>query len=169
MNITTRTGLLGFLLALSAFAATAAGSPPPATAHFDARFDAPSSASGPIEARLRRISAAFRDQQPGDGDGPSAAGIAIGAGQRDGNLLVAGFANGGGGGGFANGRYGGAAVGPGGGGFANGHAYYGGASRGFVNGGGGFVNGSSGGGGFVNAANAGFVNGAYRGGAFRNW
>ncbi len=141
MPITTRTGLLGFLLALSALGAAPVGA---ATSVASAAADHPEGTGSPsIEQRLSRIAAAIRareahlteDQKPGD------------------DLQLAyGFVNRVGPGGFLNGPYRGA--------FRNVHPYYGGA-RGFVNGGGGFVNGRYGGGSFVNAP--------YRGGVFRNW
>jgi rSAM-associated Gly-rich repeat protein len=142
MHITTRTGLLGFLLALSALGAAPVGA---TTYRAAAPTEQPEGAgSSSIEHRLSRIAAAIRareahltaDQKPGD------------------DLQVAyGFVNRvGRPGGFLNAPYRGA--------FRNAHPYYGGA-RGFVNGGGGFVNGRYGGGGFVNAP--------YRGGVFRNW
>jgi rSAM-associated Gly-rich repeat protein len=139
MPITTRTGLLGFLLALSALAAAPVG----ATTNVAAADHPEGAGTTTIEQRLSRIAAAIRarevglteDQKPGD------------------DLQLAyGFVNRIGPGGFVNGPYRGA--------FRNAHPYYGGA-RGFVNGGGGFVNGRYGGGGFVNAP--------YRGGVFRNW
>jgi rSAM-associated Gly-rich repeat protein len=131
MSITSRASLLGFSLALAALTAPAAG---------QAALQ-PTSATGSIEQRLQRITAAIRDQ----GDLSAADGASAGD-QR----LALGFANGGRGG-FANAARGG---------FVNGHPYYGGGG-GFRNGGGGFVN-ARGGGGFVNG-------GGMRGGAFRNW
>ena len=131
MSITSRAALIGFSLALAALTAPAAG---------QAALQ-PTSATGSIEQRLHRITAAIRDQ----GDLSGADGASAGD-QR----LAYGFANAGRGG-FANAARGG---------FVNGHPYYGGGG-GFRNGGGGFVN-ARGGGGFVNG-------GALRGGAFRNW
>ena len=131
MSITSRAALLGFSLALAALTAPAAGQ----------AAVQPTSATGSIEQRLQRITAAIRDQ----GDGSVVDGSSAGD-QR----LAYGFANAGRGG-FANAARGG---------FVNGHPYYGGGG-GFRNGGGGFVN-ARGGGGFVNG-------GAMRGGAFRNW
>ncbi len=131
MSITSRAALLGFSLALAALTAPAAG---------QAALQ-PTSATGSIEQRLQRITAAIRDQ----GDLSGADGASTGD-QR----LAYGFANAGRGG-FANAARGG---------FVNGHPYYGGGG-GFRNGGGGFVN-ARGGGGFVNG-------GGMRGGAFRNW
>ncbi|MCP9833909.1 MULTISPECIES: GrrA/OscA1 family cyclophane-containing rSAM-modified RiPP [unclassified Cyanobium] len=131
MSITSRTALLGFSLALAALTAPAAGQ----------AAVQPTSATGSIEQRLQRITAAIRDQ--GDLSG------ADGASASD-QRLAYGFANAGRGG-FANAARGG---------FANAHPYYGGGG-GFRNGGGGFVN-ARGGGGFVNG-------GGMRGGAFRNW
>jgi rSAM-associated Gly-rich repeat protein len=141
MPITTRTGLLGFLLALSTLGAAPVEA---ATQVAAATAEHPEGAgSASIEQRLSRIAAAIRarevglteDQKPGD------------------DLQVAyGFVNRvGRPGGFLNGPYRGA--------FRNAHPYYGGA-RGFVNGGGGFVNGGY---------RGGFVNAPYRGGVFRNW
>lgn len=150
MNITTYTGLVGFLLALSTLsipAANAANQP----------------ASPSIEGRLNRITAAIRqrESQLQDAAKPGA------------NLLLAaGFGNGSRGGSFNQaGRFGTATT-PGGGSFNNFNRSggYGGAAG--WRDGGGFVNGSSGGGaGFVNGAygGAGFVNGAYGGAGFRNW
>ncbi len=131
MSITSRAALLGFSLALAALTAPAAGQ----------AAVQPTSATGSIEQRLQRITAAIRDQ----GDLSGADGASTGD-QR----LAYGFANAGRGG-FANAARGG---------FVNGHPYYGGGG-GFRNGGGGFVN-ARGGGGFVNG-------GGMRGGAFRNW
>lgn len=142
MDFSTRIGLLGFLLALSALSAPTSAATRPASVLPPAS----------IEARLSRITAALRERERLSGDAQSPG---------SGTLISYGFANGSRGGGFANTRYGGAASGPGGGGFVNGHPYYGGGARGFVNGGGGFVNGRYGGGGFVN--------GPARGGVFRNW
>jgi len=144
MNISTRTGLLGFLLALSALGTAPVG----ASTHVAAATtEHPEGAGSPsIDQRLSRIAAAIRlrevglteDQKPGD-DLQLAYGFVNRVGRP---------------GGFLNGPYRGA--------FRNAHPYYGGGSRGFVNGGGGFANGRYGGGSFVNAP--------YRGGgAFRNW
>ncbi|MFN5119452.1 MAG: GrrA/OscA1 family cyclophane-containing rSAM-modified RiPP [Cyanobacteriota bacterium] len=123
MSITSRTSLLGFLLALSALGAPSAqatSSPLPATL-------ASGQSQPSIEARLRRITAALREQegqrQPGD---------------QESMLISAGFVNGRGGGWVNTPHYGG---------FSN-HPYYG--TGHFVNGGGGFVNARPGGG-FVNA------------------
>ncbi|MEI6830313.1 MAG: GrrA/OscA1 family cyclophane-containing rSAM-modified RiPP [Synechococcaceae cyanobacterium ELA445] len=123
MTFSSRTALLGFLLALSALAAQPAGATAVATT------TSPLAAS--IEGRMGRIAAAFRERQgltaPQQGGG-------------EGTLLSYGFANRVGGGGFVNGARGG---------FGNVHPYYGGGGVGFVNGGGGFVNARNGGG-FVN-------------------
>jgi rSAM-associated Gly-rich repeat protein len=116
MTITSRAGMLGVLISLTALAVPAAA----------ATGTASTAASPSIEARLSRIATALRDLHGGL-DGPALADQQLAAG-------------------FVNGRYGGAVRGPAGGGFVNGHPYYGGASRGFVNGGGGFVNGGYGGG-----------------------
>ncbi len=149
MNIITRTGLVGFLLALSALnipAAQAVTSQP--TAH-------PSSS---IEGRLNRITAAIRQREtqlqdtkmPGD------------------DLLMArGFADGSKGGGWNQYARGGTATGAGGGSFGNAHPNYGGASW---RDGGGFANGAYGGAGFANGTSggAGFVNGTSGGAGFAN-
>ena len=143
MNNTTRSGLLSFLLALSALAAAPVGA---TTSLGASTAEHPEGAGSPsIDQRLSRIAAAIRarevglteEQKPGD-DLQLAYGFVNRVGRP---------------GGFLNAPYGGA--------FRNAHPYYGGGSRGFVNGGGGFVNGRYGGGSFVNAP--------YRGGAFRNW
>lgn len=145
MTFTSRTALLGFLLALSTLAAQPAGATARATP--PAAADDPAVPSASIEGRMGRIAAAFRERQ-----GPAASAQASAPQEDSGTLLAYGFVNGVGRGGFANTRYGG---------FGNAHPYYGGGGVGFVNGGGGFVNGRYGGGGFVN--------GPVRGGVFRNW
>ncbi len=139
MDFTTRTGLLGFLLALAAL------NVPPASAA--------ASPAASIESRLSRIAAAIRERESS---------LPASARSGPGALLAYGFVNGRGPGGWANTRYGGAAAGPYGGAFGNAHPYYGGGGLGFVNGGGGFVNARPGGGAFANAPYRG-------GGAFRNW
>jgi rSAM-associated Gly-rich repeat protein len=132
MTITSRAGLLGLLLALAALSGSAA----------HATSTQVEGAS--IDARLKRISAAFRERdaqmEPMNGS----------AEPFEPMLLSAGFVNGGRGGWVNAPAYGR---------FANAHPYYG-AGR-FVNGGGGFVNGRYGGGGFAN--------GSRGGAAFRNW
>jgi rSAM-associated Gly-rich repeat protein len=123
LNITTRTGLLGFLLVLSALSVPVA----------NATTNQPTSKASPsIEGRLNRIAVAIRQRetQLQDTQQPISE-MFMARGFADGGRGGA-FANGGGGAGFANGASGGA-------GFING-AY----------GGGGFVNGSSGGAGFRN-------------------
>jgi rSAM-associated Gly-rich repeat protein len=122
LNISTRTGLVGFFLALSALQIPVAGTA--ATTPVDAPTDSPQ----PIESRLARLTEAIRQRESQlsqESTIPE-------------NMLIARAAWGnGGGGGFAN------RVGPGG--FVNG-----GGGGGFVNGGG-WRNGSFGnGGGFVN-------------------
>lgn len=140
MNITTRTGLVGFLLALSA------PSIPAAQAVTSQQTAHPSSS---IEGRLNRITAAIRQREtqlqdtemPGD------------------NLLMArGFADGSRGGGWNQYARGGTATGPGGGSFGNAHPNYGRAS--WLDGGG-FANGAYGGASFINGTSgrAGFANG----------
>ncbi len=165
MNITTSTGLLGFLLVLSTLSIPAA--------------NATTSQSSPsIEGRLNRITAAIRQRETQLQD-ESTPGDDI--------LMARGFADGSRGGGWNQFARGGTATGAGGGGFANAHPTYGGGrgfangtggGGGFVNGGGGFGNGSAGfangaygGAGFVNGAygGAGFVNGSNGGAGFRNW
>lgn len=171
MNITTRTGLVGFLLALSAFSISAAN----ATTN-QSRNSSPS-----IEGRLNRITAAIqqRESQWQDEAKPG-----------DDILMARGFADGSRGGGWNQFARGGSASGPGGANFNNFHPAYGGGGGawrdtggfangaygggGFVNGSGGgagFVNGTGGGGGFVNGTEGGggFVNGRYGGAGFRNW
>lgn len=161
MNITTNTGLLGFLLVLSALSLPAANA---------TTSQLRSNASPSIEGRLNRIAAAIRQREaqlqstelPGD------------------DLLMAfGFADGSRGGGWNQFARGGAVTGPGGGTFANAHPAYGRAAGwrdggGFANGaygGAGFANGTYGGAGFVNGTygGAGFANGRYGGAGFRNW
>jgi rSAM-associated Gly-rich repeat protein len=154
LNITTRTGLLGFLLVLSALSVPVA----------NATTNQPTSKASPsIEGRLNRIAVAIRQRetQLQDTQQPISE-----------MFMVRGFADGGRGGAFANG----------GGGFANAHPTYGGGGA-FANGGGGagfangayggagFVNGAYGGGGFVNGSSggAGFANGVNGGAGFRNW
>jgi rSAM-associated Gly-rich repeat protein len=137
MTITSRAGLLGLLLALAALSGSAAQAA--STQVASTQLEGAS-----IDARLKRISAAFRDR------GVQIEGMNGSAEPTEPMLLSAGFVNGGRGGWVNAPAYGG---------FANAHPYYG-AGR-FVNGGGGFVNGRYGGGGFANG---------YRGGAaFRNW
>uniref|UniRef100_B8HV48 RSAM-associated Gly-rich repeat protein n=1 Tax=Cyanothece sp. (strain PCC 7425 / ATCC 29141) TaxID=395961 RepID=B8HV48_CYAP4 len=163
MKISTYTGLLGFLLALSALNISAASATPQRNA------------SSSIEGRLNRITAAIRQREAQlDSELP-------------GNdlMLALGFADGSRGGSFNQGARFGTASGPGGGTFNNAHPAYGGyggaagwrdagGSAGFANGaygGGGFANGAYGGAGFANGAygGAGFANGAYGGAGFRNW
>ena len=126
MPITSRTALLGVLLAIAALAA-------PTSASAAATDPAPSS----IELRLRRIATAIRERQGGATEVP----------RRGSDQLAYGFGNGGRGA-FGNGRRGGFGNGARGG-FVNVHPYYRGGG-GFANGrGGGFVNARYGGG-FVN-------------------
>jgi rSAM-associated Gly-rich repeat protein len=145
MTITSRAGLLGFLVSLAAFT-----QPAGATASRSAVDAGIPGAPTSIEGRMSRIAAAVRERQ---GQLGSAAGPLADAG-----TPVAAFVNG----------PRGAAVARPAGGFVNGHPYYGGPARGFVNGGGGFVNAAYRGGGFVNGG-GGFVNARPGGAAFRNW
>lgn len=121
MNITTRTGLVGFFLALSALqipGATAATSQP----------DAPTDQPHQIETRLARLTAAIRERENNlskEASLPIEVLIARGAW---GNGGGGGFANRAGGGGFVNGG--------GGGGFVNARPW---VNGGWVNGGG-FLN-----------------------------
>jgi rSAM-associated Gly-rich repeat protein len=142
MDFTTRTGLLGFLLALSALGTAPAGAVEIAT-NESAAIESAAGEPASIEQRLSRIAAAMRARE-----------VDLAEDQKPvGDLQLAyGFVNRVGPRAFVNGPYRGA--------FRNAHPYYGGG-RGFVNGGGGFVNGRYRGGSFVNAP--------YRGGAFRNW
>jgi rSAM-associated Gly-rich repeat protein len=136
MNFTTRTGLLGFLLALSALGTAPAG------AVDSAANESAASEPATIEQRLSRIAAAMRDRE-----------VDLAEDQKPvGDLQLAyGFVNRVGPRAFVNGPYRGA--------FRNAHPYYGG-TRGFVNGGGGFVNGGAyRGGSFVNAP---YRGGAFR-------
>lgn len=123
MNITTRTGLVGFFLALSALpisGAIAATSPVPTS-------DAATDPHPSIENRLARLTEAIRQRETLLPEGTSTSADV---------QIIAGFANsrgggggwGNGGGGFANARGPGGFVNGGGGGFAN--------SGGFRNGGG---------------------------------
>jgi rSAM-associated Gly-rich repeat protein len=150
LKITTSTGLLGFLLAMSALSLPAAQATPERSAE-----KSPAS----IEGRLQRIAAAIQ-QREAQLQNPE---------QPETNLLLArGFADGSRGGSWNQYARGGTATGAGGGAFANAHpAYRGGAWRD----GGGFANGSYGGAAFRNGAYSGgaFRNGASGGGAFRNW
>lgn len=120
MNITTRSGLLGFLLVLSALSIPSAN----ATTNQSTEKASPS-----IEGRLNRITEAIRHRETQVQDTANLA---------DGLLMAGGFANARGGGGFGNFNGGGAGWRDGGG-FVNG-------GGGFVNGngGGGFVNGGGG-------------------------
>lgn len=143
MNIHSRAGVLGFLLALAALTLPGVTAAPMA-----------SDPETSVEVRLRRIAAAYRAHGGVvaglSNEGFSSDGLSSQGGSEEASLLAAGF---------ANARRGGWANAGGGGGFVNGHPYYGGGGGGFVNGGGGFVNARYGGG---------FVNGG-GGGAFRNW
>lgn len=151
MNITTRTGLLGFLLVLSALSIPVA----------NATTNQPTSKASPsIEGRLNRIAVAIRQRETQLQDTQ----------QPISDMFIArGFADGSGGGGWNQFARGGTATGPAGGNFGNAHPVYGGGGA-FANGGGGFANGASGGSGFVNGAygGGGFVNGAYGGAGFAN-
>jgi rSAM-associated Gly-rich repeat protein len=128
MAISTRSGLLAFLLALAAVGtpAGATGSPAPAATSTSSGIEAGAS----IESRLSRIARALQEREQ-----------ALPEQERAGTdlPLAYGFVNRPGPGGWVKGAYGGA--------FSNVHPYYGGGR--FVNGGGGFVNGH--GGGFANA------------------
>jgi rSAM-associated Gly-rich repeat protein len=126
MAITTRTRLLGYLVALAALTAV----PPPAPA-------APEAQAGPnpvatVDARLSRIAMALRAQA----SDPALSGTQPKAE----SLLALGWVDGRGNRGWVNTRYGGAARGRYGG-FANATPYYG-PRRMFANGGGGFFNGA---------------------------
>lgn len=118
MNITTRTGLVGFFLALSALQISGATA---ATSQTDAATDNPPT----VESRLARLTAAIRQREPLL---PQEAAMSI-------EMLMARAAWGnGGGGGFANRTGGGGFVnGGGGGGFANAGGFRNGS---FANGGG---------------------------------
>jgi rSAM-associated Gly-rich repeat protein len=122
MAITTRTRLLGYLLALSVLSAV-----PETAAAAGPQTGAGGSAS--VDARLSRIARALqaRAEAPAAGS-PSAADP----------LLAYGWADGRGNRGWVNTRYGGAARG-GRGSWANANPYYG-PRRVFSNGGGGFYN-----------------------------
>jgi len=129
LNITTRTGLVGFFLALSTLQVSGATA---ATGQITSS-DATTNRSPSIESRLSRLTEAIRQREA----------LLPNAASNPPDILIAGWGNGGGGG-FANRS--------GGGGFVNG-----GGGRGFVNGGGfrnggGFVNGGGfrNGGGFWN-------------------
>lgn len=155
MKISTYTGLLGFLLALSALNLSAA----------DAATQ--SNGSPSIEGRLNRITAAIRQREAQLEDALTSV---------DGLLLAYGFGDGSKGGSFNQGARFGTASGPGGGTFNNAHPAnggYGGAAGWRDTGGSaGFANGAYGGGaGFANGAygGAGFANGAYGAAGFRNW
>jgi len=146
MSLSSRSGLLGFLLALPAMglpASNAALNPSPdpavpqeATTEIERTALPPTS----VEARLQRLAAVIRSQEkdlaPGDRPG-------------DAMLTAAVWGNGGGSGAFVNG-----------------HPYYG--RPGFLNGGGGWRNGGyfGNGGGWRNGGAA-WRNGG--GGGFRNW
>ncbi|HEY9662988.1 MAG TPA: GrrA/OscA1 family cyclophane-containing rSAM-modified RiPP [Allocoleopsis sp.] len=134
MNITTRTSLMGFLLALSALqisAATAA-----------TRSSSQNTAQPTVEARLARLTAAIRDRETQLPDTQAATQfstdlrVAIGwadgsrGGQWTDGALGRGTASGPGGGNWTNGAYGrGTASGPGGSDWTNG-AYGRGAASG---------------------------------------
>lgn len=114
MNITTRTGLVGFFLALSALqisGATAATSQP----------DVATESLSTVESRLTRLTAAIRQREvllPEGTTTPTEMLIAGGFANRGGG----GFANRTGGGGFANRAGGGGFVN--GGGFRNGGGFW---------------------------------------------
>ena len=155
MSLSSRSGLLGFLLALPAMglpASNAALNPSPDPAvPLEATTEIEQAALPPtsVEARLQRLAAAIRSQEKD-----------LAPGDRPGDDMIAAVAwgNGGGGRAFANG----------------GHPYYG--RPGFINGGGGWRNGGNfiNGGGWRNGGAAwgnGGGGGAWRngGGGFRNW
>lgn len=155
MNITTNTGLLGFLLTLSALSIPAVSSK--------------AIASPSIEVRLHRITEAIRERESQWQEGTNL---------ESPPLTARGFADGSRGGAWNQYARGSTATGAGGGAFANAHPAYGGAGfangSGFRNGaygGAGFANGNYGGAGFRNGAYGGaaFKNGAYGGAGFRNW
>ncbi|HAC62338.1 MAG TPA: rSAM-associated Gly-rich repeat protein [Cyanothece sp. UBA12306] len=136
MKITTNTGLVSFLLALSALNIP--------TAH--ATISQPNSNEKPITERLNRINRTIKEQEAQLPKIPSDV--------KD-YLIIGAWGNGSGGGGFVNrrigwgdGSAGGGFVNRGGGGWSDG--------GGFANRGGGFANGG-GGGGFANRG-GGFVN-----------
>ncbi len=134
MNITTRTGLVGFFLALSALQISGSAA---ATSQPDAATDSLPT----VESRLARLTAAIRQREhllPQETPLPTEVLL---AGSGWGNGGGRGFANRTGPGGFAN-------AGGGGGGFVNGGGF---RNGGFANGGG-FVNGGGfkNGGGFWN-------------------
>jgi rSAM-associated Gly-rich repeat protein len=145
MSLPSRSGLLGFLLALPALGLSASKAalnpasdpavPPEATTEIERA--APPLTS--VEARLQRLSAVIRSQEKD---------LAPGERPAEDMLTAAAWGNG-------NGR----------GAFVNGHPYYG--RPGFLNGGGGWRNGGyfGNGGGWRNGGAA-WRNG---GGGFRNW
>lgn len=127
MAITTRSSMLGFLLALAALGAGPACADGPVK---ESPLDGASSTT--VDARLSRIATALRAraEDPGlERPGPADA------------LLAFGWADGRGNRGWVNTRYGGAARGRHGS-WGNARRYYGGPRRVFANGGGGFYNGS---------------------------
>lgn len=116
MNITTRTGLVGFFIALSAIPASgaiAATSPTNATAD----------STKPIESRLARLTTTIRERELQLSKETSLTA----------EVLLAGAWGNGGGGGFANRVGGGGFVNGGGGGFVNARPW---VNGGWVNGGG---------------------------------
>jgi rSAM-associated Gly-rich repeat protein len=126
LNITTRTGLVGFFLALSALQVSGAiaATPQPDSSN-------PSSDSQlTIESRLTRLTEAIRQRQTGLPKETELSAEMLLANSGWGNGGGRGFANRPGPGGFAN-------AGGGGGGFVNGGGF---RNGGFVNGGG-FKNG----------------------------
>ncbi|MBE9224539.1 rSAM-associated Gly-rich repeat protein [Phormidium sp. LEGE 05292] len=116
MNITTRTGLVGFFLALSALQIPGAMA---STSQTDSTIDN----TQQIESRLARITAAIRQREPLISNETP---IPI-------EVLIAGGWKNGGGGGFANRRGGGGFANGGGGGFVNARPW---VNGGWVNGGG---------------------------------
>lgn len=123
MAITTRTRLLGYLLALAVVSAVPETA---AAAGAEPRGDDAAS----VDARLSRIARALQERT----EAPPAAGSPSAADP----LLAYGWADGRGNRGWVNTRYGGAARG-GRGSWVNAHPYYG-PRRVFANGGGGFYN-----------------------------
>jgi rSAM-associated Gly-rich repeat protein len=137
LNITTRTGLVGFFLALSALQIPGAVA---ATSQPDSSTDSPQT----VESRLTRLTEAIRQREPLLPKEAATSVEMLLASGGWGNGNGRGFANKTGGGGFANGTSGGFANSGGfkNGAFANGGGFRNGA---FANGGG-FKNG----GGFYN-------------------
>jgi rSAM-associated Gly-rich repeat protein len=141
MSLYSRSGLLGFLLALPALglpasnAALNSSSDPAVPLEATTEIERAAASPTSVEARLQRLAAVIRSQEQD---------LAPGERPAEDVLTAAVWGNG-------NGRRA----------FVNGHRYYG--RPGFINGGGGWRNGGA----WGNGGGSGWRNGG--GGGFRNW